>query len=247
MESISTKLRRLRCSGGAEGFESLNRPPNVLSKETEEALHFILDYELSKREDTRISKAIRDANVPYFNASQETLMLTGPRKIKSQALNAIFRPFWIDDSHNILLQGAEKSGKTWVSSALAVMAIRNKKKTHFVTFDKFIEDIAVASIEGKMHELYRVYDKFSVMVIDDWLEKSITDLIGNFVIDFLSNWASEKSVILTSTMSPNEWQAKLPTSDGAAKIIQTFCNNSYPIELMPPAYEDAEFINMEGR
>lgn len=246
MESISTKLRRLKCSGGAEGFESLNRPPNVLSKETEEALHFILDYELNKREDTRITKAIRDAHVPYFNASQETLMLTGPRKIKSQALNAAFRPFWLNDKHNILLYGVEKSGKTWVSSALAVMAIRNKKKTHFVTFEKFVEDIAVSSVEGKMHELYGVYDKFSVIVIDDWLEKPITDLIGSFVIDFLCKWVSNKSIILTSTMSANEWQSKISTSDGATNIVQNFCNNSYPIELMPPAYEDEEFIKMEG-
>ncbi|WP_419227309.1 ATP-binding protein [Alteromonas sp. OM2203] len=233
--TILHKMRALRLGNMADNLEVMLKQPNNLDEATLEAVDFLLDCEKVGRDETKRTNQIKKANVQYKLAHPDNVLYSGYRELNKSALQGLFRGHWFKNQNNIVLEGSQRCGKTYIASALAVSALMANQTVYFWDFDSFLEELNLASIghpEAKLHD--KLY-KPDVVVIDDWCYRIVTPLIADMMVATLDNLLGSTSLILASVVPQQEWIQSLSIKKKHTAVLEKFANRSHHLTLYPPS------------
>ncbi|MEH8019550.1 ATP-binding protein [Rheinheimera muenzenbergensis] len=235
IQDCASLMRSLRLKGMAEGCESLCYPVGEVGKDVIDTIAFLLECEQSHREQRHLSNGLKKAKIPYPHAHQSHVQYTGFRAVNEHEIKALFRGYWYENQHCIIIEGEERSGKTYIASALLVGAIEATKKVRYLTFDEVVEDLALTRIQQSLRELHQSYLQYEVICIDNWGCKPITPLVASLILDLLGDLVGSVSLIVAARDYVLLPFTQLNMRKAQSAIINSLLNRSHCVSLLPIA------------
>ncbi len=140
------------------------------------------------------------------------------------------------DASNVIFLGPPGVGKTHLSVALAVEAIRAGFGAYFTTAHDLVTDLGRAYREGRLHRRLRIYLAPKVLVIDEMGYLPLDDLGAMIFFQLVSARYERGSIILTSNKSYGDWGSIFGDPIIATAILDRLLHHSTTVNIRGDSY-----------
>jgi DNA replication protein DnaC len=173
--TLTAWLSRLRLTAIRDQLDSLLDEAARKELTLREAVGFLCEREIARREDRRIEMASKIAHFPTVReldgfdfAAQPSI---DPRQIRELAACR-----WVAHGDALLLLGPPGVGKTHLAIALGRAAIREGYSVLFVTAPALVAGLAMAHAEGRLEERLALYARPKLLIVDSCAVGSYVEL-----------------------------------------------------------------------
>lgn len=202
-----------------------------------EYLERLVMEEIAHRIETRVSRAIRAAHLPFIKTIEE-FDFQFQKSVERRMLGAYLGPELVSEGRCLILYGPPGTGKTALSIAIAVKAIQNGFDAHFATATKMITALTEAERRGSASEVLPLYLDPDVLVVDEVGYLSYGPNAANVVFQVVNSryLAGNKPMIFTTNKAPAEWAVVLHDADLSAAILDRVLHKGEIIKLSGQSY-----------
>lgn len=224
------KLHTLRFNGMAHGLEEQMQMPDIDSLSFEERLGFLVDREMTDRENRRLTTRLRKAKLRQ-SASLEDIDYRYPRGLDRSLMTKLQSCQWIREHHNLLITGPTGTGKTFLACALAHKACREGYSAQYSRLPRMLRDLHIAKGDGRYGKLLTSYAKTDLLVFDDWGLSKFNQEQSHDILEILEDRHGLRSTLITSQFPVENWHELIGDPTLADAILDRLIHNAYKINL----------------
>lgn len=230
---ISTRLREMKMSGMAEAFERQILDPNADLSSFMERISELVNTEWQIRYDKKLNRLLRQAKLRYPQADLDESIYEADRKLDHTSIEKLAACKWIDEGRNLIITGMTSSGKTYLSNALCVSALRKLKTVRYIKASHLMLELEQARIRDTYMEQLTSLSKVDLLAIDDFglMELDIDKCRDLFEV--IDGRDGRRSTIIISQFPVKSWfdMFKDDTYADACLSRITDRRHSYRIEM----------------
>lgn len=167
-QAISTRLREMKMSGMAEAFERQVLDPNADLSSFMERITELVNTEWQIRYDKKLNRLLRQAKLRYPQADLDDSIYEADRKLDYTSIEKLATCNWIDEGRNLLITGMTSSGKTYLSNALCVSALRKLKTVRYIKASHLMLELEQARMKDTYMDQLTLLSKVDLLAIDDF-------------------------------------------------------------------------------
>lgn len=123
-EPTVEKLHALRLRVLAATWLEQDKSPDTLSLPFDERLALLVEAEALARDNTRLTKNLRDAKLRITDACIEGIDFQRERQLEKTAVRQLATCRWVSEHQTVIVTGATGTGKSYFACALAHQACR---------------------------------------------------------------------------------------------------------------------------
>ena len=167
-QAVSTRLREMKMSGMAEAFERQALDPNADLSSFMERITELVNTEWQIRYDKKPNRLLRQAKLRYPQADLDDSIYEADRKLDHASIEKLAACHWIDEGRNLLITGMTSSGKTYLSNALCVSALRKLKTVRYIKASHLMLELEQARMKDTYLDQLALLSKVDLLAIDDF-------------------------------------------------------------------------------
>lgn len=222
------KLKGMRLPAFALSYEEqMANEMAYLSMSFQERLALLVDAEHDSRHNNNIKRLIKNAKFANSSAFLGNIEYLPDRHLNRNLLESLSNNEYIRQGLNVILIGATGCGKTYIANALGINACQFGYRTKYVRLPELFSEFEVARIQGSYQQLLKQYQKFSLMILDEFLLVPTTDTEQRDLLELVEYRCGHSSTILCSQFMTEGWHERLGGGALADSILD---------RLIPPAY-----------
>ena len=145
---ICNKLKNMRFSGMAKSLEEIFSDPNSDLISFREKVCQLVDAEWNLRYTTKLNRFIKKATLKYPAADFDETIYDPERQLDSRIIEELAKCDWIKQGRNLLITGQTGSGKSYLSNALCISALRQFKTARYIKASWLINEMERAEALG---------------------------------------------------------------------------------------------------
>ena len=234
---LDAMLKRLNLANARRNWKSLVERAETESWSCRDFLVSLVTEEIAQRQQTRLQRAVRDAHFPFLKTIEDfdfSLQTT----LRRQLLGSYLGPELVSEGRNLILLGKSGRGKTHLSVAIAYRAIQNGFTALFRTAAALIEELSVATAEGKLREALAAYLQPNVLVVDEVGYLTYGPDAANVLFHVVNErHLRRRPILFTTNKSPlTAWGEVLHDHDLAEAIVDRVLEKGRLIVLDGPSY-----------
>ena len=165
---VTLRLRQMKLSGMADALENQLRDPNADLSPFMDRIGEIVNTEWQNRYDKKFARFLKQARLRYPSADLDETIYDPQRMLDSASIEKLNTCHWIDEGRNLLITGLTSSGKTYLSNALCISAIRQFKTVRYIRASILMGELEQARIKGNYLEYLQKLSKVDLLAIDDF-------------------------------------------------------------------------------
>ena len=169
-----------------------------------EAIDALLTEELTTRENRRVRMAVQMARLSAIKTLAGFDFAFQPSLDKNRIL-ALAELQFIDRAEAVHLIGPPGTGKTHLSLALGVEAVKAGRSVYFSSLADIVAALAKAERDGALRERIRYYCRFALLIVDEIGYLPVTPGGGNLFFQLVNARYEKGAMILTSNRGFAEW------------------------------------------
>jgi DNA replication protein DnaC len=167
-----------------------------------EAIDALLTEELTTRENRRVRMAVQMASVS--DQDPRWLDFTFQPSLDRNRILALAGLQFIDRAEALHLIGPPGTGKTHLSLALGVEAVKADRSVYFSSLADIVATLAKAERDGALRERIR-YCRFALLIVDEIGYLPVTPGGGNLFFQLVNTRYEKGAMTLTSNRGFAEW------------------------------------------
>lgn len=225
------KLHALRLPTMAEAWIEQNKDTKIASLSFDERFGMLVDAEHLARDNRRLRKLLKDAQLRLPNACVEDIDVSPARGLDKALARQLGTGGWIHDHLNVVLTGATGVGKSFIACALGQSACRQGRRVAYRRVPRLLDELALARAEGSYARLLARLAKVELLVLDDWGIGALKEAQRHDLLEVLEDRYGQLSTIVTAQLPIAKWHEWIGDPTVADAILDRLVNNAYKIDL----------------
>ena len=224
------KLQQLRLHAMAGLLTQQQSDPTVTYLSFEERLGFLVDHEMTSRENRRLQTRLKNAKLKQ-SACFEDIDYHSNRSLDRSLLATLSQMSWIHSHHNILIVGPCGTEKTFLACALAHKACLHGHTAHYFRISRLLSEFALSKGDGQYTKRMSEIAKTDILILDDFGLSPLTDEARRDLVEILDDRHDKKSTIVTSQIPVKLWHESIGNEALADAILDRLVHNAHRLEI----------------
>lgn len=230
-EVTINKLIEMRMTALADAYRTQLSDDSIQNASFEDRFGLLVDVEYTTRKNNRKARLIKNATFDQPQANVHDINYTSGRKLNKSLIERLSTCEYIREKHNVIITGATGSGKSYLSCALGMEACKNYYTTKYIRLPELLAELAVARGEGKFKDVIKQYQKYTLLILDEWLLVKLTENEARDLLEIIHARHHRASTIFCSQFAPLGWYSKFSEGQIADAILDRIVHDSYLIEI----------------
>ena len=200
-----------------------------------EAINALLSEELTMRENRRVKMALVMARLSAIKTLASFDFSFQPSLDKNRIM-ALAELQFIDRAEVVHLIGPPGTGKSHLSLALGVEAVKAGRSVYFGSLADIIAMLAKAEREGNLRDRIRFLSRFALLIVDEIGYLPVTSGGGNLFFQLVNARYEKGAMILTSNRGFAEWDEIFGDSVVATALLDRVLHHAVVIQIEGSSY-----------
>lgn len=145
---------------------------------------------------------------------------------------------FIERNENLILYGPTGRGKTHLSIAIGLEAIKQHKKVLFFTVHDLVNKISYEKERGGLSRFMKKIDNAELLIIDEWGYLPLHQEGARYLFEIISKCYEKKSIILTTNIEFSLWKGFLFDEKLTAAIVDRLVHHSHMLFFKENSYRN---------
>ena len=234
-KQTAEKLRSMKLPAMAAEYIRQTETPAMDALGFDERLAMMVDAEWLSRDNSRIQRLIKEANLRISTACFADIDYRSSRKLDRAYIARLTDFTWAKEAKNLFFTGATGTGKTWLACAFGMEACYKGLRVKFCRVSRLLNELAAASNTGTIDKLLARLKKADILILDDWGLMTLNTLESRHLYDVFEDRCNEHSIIISAQLPVSKWHGLFEDSTVADAVLDRVVHNSYRIELHGPS------------
>jgi DNA replication protein DnaC len=204
-ELLLTRLKDMRLSGMAEALREQFENPNSDLRAADERIGEVIEAEWLLRYNKKLARYLKEATLRYPAADLDETVYDPERGLDTEAIERLATCSWIDEKRNLLITGPTSGGKSYLSNALCIAAIRKFKSVRYVKASTLMGELERARLDSAYLDYLKQIAKLDLLAIDDFglMELDLDKCRDLFEV--IDTRDGRKSTLIISQLPVSKW------------------------------------------
>jgi DNA replication protein DnaC len=231
IESTISKLNAMRLHAMADKTRELANSPKLSSMNPMDFVAFLVDAEFDKRENGKVSRLLKNANIKQTMACIENIEFSARRNLKKEVLVDVLTGAFIENKNNALINGSTGCGKSFLACALANLACRKGQPTLYYRMSRFLEMLTAEKALGNYLKIIEKIGKLKLLVLEDLGPDVMSKEQRNLFLEIVEERYLTGSTIITSQLPFEQWYEVFGDPTIADAICDRLFHNAHKIQI----------------
>ena len=245
-EPTLEKLHALRLGSMAEAWQAQQRDAKAGALSFDERFAIIVDAEYLTRDNRRLARLLKDAELRIPGACIEDVDTAAARGADRGMLRQLATCAWIGEHLNVLVTGATGVGKSYLASAIGQAACRRGLRVLYRRVPRLFDQIALARSDGSYVRLLARLAKADLLVLDDLGLGTLTEAHRHDLLEVLEDRYGRTSTVVTSQLPLAKWHEWIGDPTVADAVLDRLVHNAYKMDLKGPSKRKEKTTTSNG-
>ena len=162
------RLRSFRVPGMVEEYKRQLQDPNADLLPFQDRFSKLVSAEWFKRYNKKFNDKLKKAKLRFKDADLDESIYDPARKLDTQSIELLSKCEWVEEGKNLLITGMSSSGKTYLSNALCIAALRQLKDVQYIKASVMMRELEQARKKDTYTEYLEEKLALDLLVIDDF-------------------------------------------------------------------------------
>jgi DNA replication protein DnaC len=209
-----------------------------------EAIDALLAEELTLRENRRVKMALVMARLSAIKKTLAGFDFSFQPSLDRNRIMALAELQFIDRAEALHLIGPPGTGKSHLSLALGVEAVKAGRSVYFGSLADIIGALAKAEREGALREKIRFFCRFALLIVDEIGYLPVIPGGGNLFFQLVNARYEKGAMILTSNRGFSEWGQVFGDPVVATALLDRLLHHATVIQIEGASYRLREHADL---
>jgi DNA replication protein DnaC len=234
-EPTKEKLLSMRLVAMAAAWQSQASDPKVAGLAFDERFALLVDAEHLARDNRRLRRLLKDAQLRLANACLEDVETSPTRGLERSVLAQLGTCAWIADRRNVLVAGPTGVGKSYVACALGQIACRRGFRVLYRRVPRLFEELGLARAEGTYGKALNRLARYDVLILDDFGIGTVKEHQRQDLLEVFEDRYGQRSTVVTSQLPVAKWHEWIADPTLGDAILDRLVHNAYKLTMKGPS------------
>jgi DNA replication protein DnaC len=243
---LSQNLKDLNLPTMVRNLESHLRQARETSMDYSEFLLGLTEGELQVRADNRFKRRLREAKFPLLKTF-ETFDFDATPDLDRRFIHELATGQYIREYRNVIFLGKSGTGKTHLSTALAVEACKQGLRTRFITCCGLANELIEARHGRELSRVIQRYARYGLLVLDELGYVPLSKEGADLLFQVFAERHEKGSVIVTTNLGFADWTQVFADANLTAALLDRLTHRAHILNCTWESYRLKDTLKQAKR
>ncbi|MCL6559814.1 MAG: IS21-like element helper ATPase IstB [Firmicutes bacterium] len=237
-------LKRLKLPAIARSYREIARDASERNSTYIEYLLALVEQEVIHREEASLRRRIKQARFPYIKTLEDYDFSLIPSLNKNKVL-LLAQGDFVDKKESVVFLGNPGTGKTHLSIALGLCALKRGKKVRFYTANGLANELLEAQQEYRLVRLEKQWLAQDLVILDEIGYVPFTKTGAELLYQFCASRYERGSMIVTTNLEFSQWAEVFGDERMTAALLDRLTHRAHILLLNGESYRFRESMRKQ--